>query len=224
VLGILLGIVVTGAVFTAFGHTLARDGLRGALARALRALAEMARVGTVAANPRAALEPRQWLRWGIYRSLADALQLREEAGYEAGASAPEVVALRAGVLRATDHALAAMLALLAVVRHRLAADLQASAETHARLQALAGGIAATFEGLADRFDGRPSASPPDLDALLARAEATAVGPAATAHLRARIALYRALVGTMHPLARDAAALATDGMSHSPSASAAWLRG
>ena len=223
VLGILLGILVTGAVFAAFGHTLARDGLRGALARALRALAAMARVGTVAADPRLALEPRQWLRWDIYRSLADALRLREESGYEAGASAPEVVALRAGVLRATDHALAAMLALLAVVRHRLAADLHASAETHARLQALATAIAASFEGLADQLDGRPPAPLPDLDALLARAEAADAGPAATPHLRARIALYRALVGAMHPLARDATALALDGTSHLAPASPAMLQ-
>jgi hypothetical protein len=210
VLGILLGIVVTGVVFTAFGHTLARDGLRRAVAEALRSLAAMARVGTVAPDPHAALLPAQWIRWRIYRSLAQALQLNEEAVYEAGSSAPEVVALRSGALRATDHALAAMLALLAVVRHRLAVDLPPLAESHERLHVLAAGITTTFDALADRFDGHPAAAPPDLPALLARAEESATAPAAAAHLRARIALYRTLVGTLAPLTRDAVALATDG--------------
>jgi hypothetical protein len=225
VLGVLLGIVVTGAVFAAFGHTLARDGLRGALARALRALAAMARAGMVTPDTRTALEPRQWLRWDIYRALADALRLREEAGFEAGASAPDVVALRAGVLRTTDHALAAMLALLAVVRHRLTVDPQPSAETHAHLHALAVGIVATFDSLADRVDGRPAPPAPDLRSLLGAVEAVAAAePRATAHLRARMALYRGLVETMPPLAGDAEVLATAMMSRPAPAFAAELRG
>ena len=197
-------------MFLAFGHRLARDGLRGALAQALRALAALARVGTEAAREATRLGLARGYRWSVYAALTQTLALDDEAAFEAGAGGPEVTALRARVLAATNRALGVMLALLAVVRHRLAVPLPFAPEAHERVHALAAGIVATFDGLADRLEGRPrpGAPMPDLTGLLDRAWALRDDAAVTgAHVQARLALYRALVEAMLPLARDVEALA-----------------
>ena len=212
VLGVLLGIMITGVVFAAFGPTLARNGLKAAVARVLRALSALAQLG-VAAPARALLAPVRGIRWNVYQALAGALQLHEEAGFEAGASRPEVVAERATVLRATNDALTVMLALLAVVRHRLAVDLRALSDPHASFQALGTGAVAVFDHLADRLEGHPASAPPELPALLQRAEETLAAdppgdPVVSAQLRARLALYRSLVVAIDPLTQDVLRLAS----------------
>jgi multidrug resistance protein MdtO len=212
VLGILMGILVTGTVFATLGPTLARSGLRDAVAAVLRALAALARVGVAAPDVRATLVPARGLRWNVYQSVARALQLEEEERFEPGGRRPEVVAQRAAVFHATNHALSVMLALLAIVRHRLAIDLTALAGPHARFRALGSAIAATFDRLAEGLEGRPRSNPPDLPALLSEAEAALAteaprDPVGVVHLRSRLALYGALVDAMKPLVRDVLALA-----------------
>jgi multidrug resistance protein MdtO len=200
-LGIFLGIVVTGLVFAVSGHRLARDALRGALAKALRSLAELARVGIGAMDPIAAVDPVRGHRWSVYSALAATLALDEEARYEAGAQRSDILALRAGVLAAANRALGVMLALLAVVRHRLDVTVRPDPALHERVRTLALGIVETFETLADRLDGRASAALPDLPGLLSAAESAPRDPPAV-HLNARLALYRALVEALEPLVRD----------------------
>jgi hypothetical protein len=154
-----------------------------------------------------ALGPSRGHRWSVYTALSQTLQLNDEAAFEAGARRPRVAALRAGIFDATNDTLGAMLALLAVVRHRLAIELGPLPDSRERLHALATGIVATFEGFADRLDGRADAPPPDLRALLARVETPPGAASAGVHLSARIALYRALVDSLDPLGRDVTVLA-----------------
>jgi hypothetical protein len=205
-----MGITVTGAVFATLGPTLARSGLRGAVAGVLRSLASLAQAGAVA-PALGVIDASRGLRWNVYQSVASTLQLHEEARFEAGASRPEAVAERASVLRATNHALAAMLALLAIVRHRLVFDLAAFAGPPARFRALGAAIAETFERLAERLEDRCSGTLPDLRPLLSDTEEAVATEASEAvgvvHLRARVALYRTLIDTVGPLVQDVLALA-----------------
>jgi uncharacterized membrane protein YccC len=208
VLGVLLGIVVNLVVFASLGPVLARSGLPAALARVSRALAALAQAGAVAPDPRAVLAASQGLRWNVYQSLAAALQLQEEAGFEAGARRPEVVALRAAVLRVTNDALTAMLALLAVVRHRLSVDLRGHRGVIPEFHTLGAAIATTFDQLADWLEGAQTWNPPDLPALLAGAERAVEdqGVGESVHMRARATLYRALVEAVNPFVQDVLSL------------------
>lgn len=204
VLGILLGIVVTGFVFRVLGHARANAQLRGATAATLRALAGLARVGIVPSDTE--VRPARGYRWTVYQCMATTLRLHDEAQFEAGAGHPEMIAVRDAVLRLTSDAQAVFLAMLDLVRHRLNVDLGPLAEpTRPTRRALAVGIADSLAGVADRIDGRAVGPTPDLRDLLARAEAAAAD-GASAHLRARLLLYRDLVSPVLLLREDAAAL------------------
>jgi multidrug resistance protein MdtO len=206
--GILVGIVVTGVVFRALGPALASVQMRRSMATTLRSLAGLARVGVVGPGP-AALGPTRGHRWTVYQNIATTLRLHDEAQFEAGAGRAEMVAARDAVLRLVGDTQTVFLALLEVVRHRLNVDLGPSlGATRERLHELGVGIAETLGLAADRADGRPTGTLPDLPALLAEAERAAaptelaVDDRTAAHLGARLLLYRDLVGALVLLTRD----------------------
>src|SRR5262249_40903488 len=74
VVGVLVGIVVTGAVFRALGAALASVQMRDAMAQTLRGLAALARVGVTGLD-RIDPQPARGHRWAVYQSIATTLRL-----------------------------------------------------------------------------------------------------------------------------------------------------
>jgi hypothetical protein len=143
----------------------------------------------------------------VYQRIATTLRLHDEAQFEAGAGAPEMVAERDAVLRLVRDAQAVFLALLEVSGHRLNVDLRGSyGPAHEHVRALAAAIADVLGLAADRIEGRPTGPQPDLRRLLARAEDAVANVPAVVHLQARLLLYHDLVGTVVLLDRDVDAL------------------
>jgi len=202
VVGILIGIVVTDVVFRGLGHPRARQQMRLELAKTLRALADLARVGIVGVD-RLDARPARGHRWAIYQHLATTLRLHDEAQFEPGAGLPEVVGERDAVLRLVGDAQSVFLVVLEVVRHRLNVDLTGSVgAVREALHPLAVGIADALEIAGDRVDGRPPRAMPDLRALREGTEAAMAAVPSNAHVQARLLLYRDLVGTVLLLTRD----------------------
>jgi len=208
VLGVLIGILVAGFVYRALGPALASVQMRESMARTLRSLAALARVGVVA--PSVEVAPNRGHRWTVYQGLATTMRLHDEAQFEAGGGRPEMVAARDTILGLVRDAQAVFLVLLDLVRHRLNVDLgDRSGPSRAGRRELAAGIADMLLWAAARVEGKPTPDPPDLVTLLAHAEqagaTAATGTAEQAeHLRARLLLYRDLVGTLELLDRDVA--------------------
>jgi multidrug resistance protein MdtO len=204
VVGILIGIVVTGVVFRGLGHARARQQMVLELAKTLRALAELARVGVGGLVDRVDVQPARGHRWAVYQHIATTLRLHDEAGFEEKAGLPDAVAERDAVLRLVGDAQAVFLALLEIVRHRLNVDVVGSfGAAHDTVHSLAVGIVDALERAADRVEGKPARPMPDLRALRERAEAARAAAPGAAHVQARLLLYRDVVGTLLVLTRDA---------------------
>jgi hypothetical protein len=122
VLGVLLGNVVAAVVYLGFGSGRARDAMAKSMAATLRSLSTLVRVGSGGAE-RPELAPTRGHRWTVYQNLLTTLRLRDEAGYEPGATLPETLAARDAVLRLVGDAQGLFLAILSLVRHRLDIDL-----------------------------------------------------------------------------------------------------
>ena len=202
VVGILIGIVVTGFVFRGLGHPRARQQMRLELARTLRALAALARVGVAGLEPLDA-GPARGHRWAVYQHITTTLRLHDEAQFEEKAGSPDAVAERDAVLRLVGDAQSVFLALLEIVRHRLNVDVARSfGAAQETVHALAVGIVDALGAAADRVEGRAPAPMPDLRALRERAEAAIATAPGAGHVQARLLLYRDVVGTVLVLTRD----------------------
>jgi multidrug resistance protein MdtO len=195
VLGVFLGIAVAAVGFGAFGAELAGTALVRKLAETFRALAELARAGGRDANP----APASTRRRQVYDGLATVLRLLDEAKFEPADAAER--ARQDAILHAAGSAQESFLALLAVVRHRFAVDLEAAAP----LAELDDGIADHLDALAGALLGTPAARAPDLAALLRAAEGASA--AAPVHQQAHLALHRVLVDRLLALGRAVDAVA-----------------
>ncbi len=212
VIGVLLGIVVSAFVFSLGGAFLAGTAMRHSLSSTLLSLAGFSRVGLHGDASSATVAPARGWRWKVYQELNAILREHDESKYEAGAGLAEAEAERAQVARLAADAQGVFLALLALVHHRLAIDLSSLPPAlHAKFQALAEGVVLRLTALADRVEGKPELTTPDLASLLARAQEAArdalpaLDPTLSAHVPGRIALYEDLLAQIAQLARDAVA-------------------
>jgi multidrug resistance protein MdtO len=209
VLGVVLGIAVSAVLDFWYQPQRASTGMWRALATALRSLGGLARVGLVDVTP--ATRPVRGYRWQMYQNVSTALRMCDEASFEPGAGTPQARAQRAALQRLAGTAQAALLAVLALARHRLDVDLGRGRQQAIRhLHPLALAVADCFEVLAARLEGKPGAGPADLQPLLQRGvrgvDALAADPAldasTRAHLVARLALYRDVVARLEGLRAD----------------------
>jgi uncharacterized membrane protein YccC len=217
VIGIAIGIAVQTFLARLLWPSDIHRAMRGRLAAALRELAELSRVGTHAEGG-ALVEGTRGLRRAIYQQLGAVLALQDEAWAEPGAAAPAAVAQRRALRNLLALVEELFLALLAVARHRIEVDLAAALAgrptPHLRGFALAVGAALEVAARWLERDGDERA--PDLDGALERAAAEARAhieglrgdgePVAAGHLEARLALYQALVPSLHELLGAAAEL------------------
>jgi len=120
VLGILLGAAVMGVIDQALWPVRARRQMRPALARALRLMAALARVGARDGDGRLRDHPAG-LRTGIYRALSAALAYRDQAGMEGDPETPETRAESDAILHVVADAEALLPGLFAAAGERLAA-------------------------------------------------------------------------------------------------------
>ena len=102
------------------------------------------------------------------------------------------------------------LALLALVHHRLSADLSSIPPAlHDEFQALAQGVVRRLEAIANRLEGKPESPAPALPPLFARVQGVArdvlptLDSTLSAHLPGRIALYQDLLARITQLDQDA---------------------
>jgi hypothetical protein len=217
VIGILLGIVVMVLVDHSVWPVRAHEAMYPTLTSALRSLAGLCRVPPAEAGYAASLDRALRVRSAVYRDLSAVLRLREEARMEPGAGTRAAHDERERVLRLTGHVQEVFLALLVVVRHRLALDPRElpamAAEAMAGLDAA---IGAALDAAADQVAGAAAVPLPDLRAGLARVENTVTGsppespgrgddPAWRANVAVQLAAYREAVGTIERLGEEAAA-------------------
>jgi multidrug resistance protein MdtO len=136
--GVLLGIVVMGAVDVALWPVFGDTALRRMLADALRQMAELHRVAATGD-----LSGMRQLALGIYRTLGDALAMHDDLAFEPGRG--DAAAAHGGLLRVASGIERLFLDLLNLGRHRpasvpagLEADLaHLDADTTAAIEALA---------------------------------------------------------------------------------------
>jgi multidrug resistance protein MdtO len=209
VIGVLLGIVIAGVVYSLSGPVLAGTEMRRAFTTALRSLAGLSRVGLHGDPTAATIAPARGWRWKVYQDLTTTLRLQDESKLEWSRGRADAEAERARIARLAGDALGVFLTLLAVVRHRLDVDLTAMPPAvYAQLQALAREVTALLGALADQVDGRAQPITPSLGPLLARASdavldaGPALDPLMQAHLQGRLAVYGDLVSRLTRLAND----------------------
>ena len=210
VMGVLLGILVSLFVFSLTGGVvLAGRTMRRSLATALGSLAGLARVGLHGESSKVDVKPARGWRWKVYQDLATTLRLHDESKFEWGAGLVDAEAERASVIRLAADIQSVFLALLALVHHRLNADLSPLPHAvHMELHSLAREIVIRLEMLASRVDGKGDLSPADLGAQLARVRLMAdearpaLEPQLAAHLPGRLALYQDLVVKIGQLDHD----------------------
>jgi multidrug resistance protein MdtO len=210
VIGVLLGIALTGLAFAVSGARLAGTGMRRSLATSLRSMAGLARVGLKGDPTAETGRPARGWRWKIYQDLTTTSRLRDESKFEGGAGLTDAEAERARIARLTGDVEGVLHTMLALVHHRLTVDLSAiPAPMHAAFQALAQGVIARLEALANRIEGKPETPSRAVTPLFAQAQkaVTEAMPALNAtiatHLPGRLALYENLVEQISQLERDA---------------------
>lgn len=170
VLGILIGVLAMLLVNAVLWPARARLAMWSRLPRALRSLAGLARLAPETREYRAQLQHAVKLRSSVYIELAATLRLSTESAAEPDAALAEQE--RAWVARLTVQTQAVFLALLALVRHRVAPGFPAlPAAVDEGLRELGREVAETLEALADRLEGRPAPALPDLARRLAALEA-----------------------------------------------------
>lgn len=170
VLGILVGVLVMLLVNTALWPARARLAMWSPLARAIRALAELAQYAPQLRGYGSQLQRAVRLRSAVYGELAAALRLSAEAAIELDAAESRLEREHLG--RVTAQAQTVFLALLALIRHRLAPTFPIlSAPLQEAMRALDAGAGEAMDSLADRLDGRPARPLPDLARLLEHVDA-----------------------------------------------------
>jgi hypothetical protein len=137
---------------------------------------------------------RGWRRQD-YQELNTTLRLRDESKFEWGARLADAEAERAHAVRLVADAQSVFMALLALIHHRLKADLSSlPSALYKAFQALAQGVIMQLETLANRVEGKAEGPSPALPILFTRVEEAAqnampgLDPVLLAHLPGRIAL------------------------------------
>src|SRR5262245_2072646 len=194
-IGIALGLLVFGWIDTQLWPVRAVARVRPSLAKALRSMADLARLPSHAGDPDVIRSQADALRLHIYEGFATVQQLVAETRFEPGAAAREVMR------HLLAEAQAALLVLLALVHDRADAALRGGPvmawEAANRCEAA---VAESFEALAAGLEGQPRQPWPDLAGALAALErstaarlhdrtAAAIAP----HEDGRLVLYRQLV-------------------------------
>jgi uncharacterized membrane protein YccC len=170
VLGIAIGVLAMLLVDATLWPARARVGMWTALGRTLSSIARLARLGPEPGPYRARLESAVHLRSAVYRDLAATLRLAAESEHEPDARAAQQE--REWVRRLTAHAQAVFLAVLALIRHRMAPGVPAMpAPVHEAMRQLGIEVAEALESLAGRLGGRGARPLPDLAGRLAALEA-----------------------------------------------------
>jgi multidrug resistance protein MdtO len=217
VLGVLLGICVWAFVFGLTGSVIAGRAMRRSMAITLRSLAALSRVGLHGDTSADILRPARGWRWKVYQDLATTLRLQDESKFEWGAGLADAESERAVIGRLAADGQAVFLALLALIHHRLNADLSSLAPAlRDRFQALAQGVLQRLEAIANRIQGKEETASPDLPDLFAQLEAATraaipvLQPELAAWLPGRLALYEDLIGRIADLDRDAVPPVIDG--------------
>ena len=169
VLGILVGIVAMLFV-DALWPVRARLAMWKPLARALRALADLARFAPDTRGYGAQLRQAVQRRSAVYSQLSATVRLSAESALEPDAG--EAKAERNCVGQLTAHAQTVFLALLALIRHRVSPGFPGlPAPTQDAMRALDYGVGEVVDALADRLAGKPRQALPDLAQRLASLEA-----------------------------------------------------
>jgi len=204
--GILLGNTVITLVFYYMWPVQASAAMWTSLASALRAMAQLATVGSRSDDQTVVAREAQGLRLQAYRDFAAAQQSADEAAFELSAGGPEglgvaALAARERLQRATADAQSVFLTQLAVAQQRpnvAPAELpDALISGVRRFDAV---VAESLAAVADRAQRTQDRALPDLRTPLAavtdviKAEAaTMASPELVAQIEARLALYRDLV-------------------------------
>lgn len=201
VVGIVLGIIIMMTIDRLLWPVLASREIHTHLAKALRMMATLSRVGLPHGEDALAPSPTAMRRRMVYDELRTVMRLRDEARFEPGAEEPAVVALRQQGMRLSADAQTVFLGLLAVGRHRLDVDIGPLPEPlHMPLHVLARAIGDALAAAADRVDGGEGGSIAQHDAAVRNARerlvvqlAAVPESLASPPLAARVALYRAVV-------------------------------
>src|SRR5262249_48197 len=119
-LAILIGVLVVMVINAILWPARARLAMRPALARGLRSIAGLARVAPETQDYSTRLHAALRLRSAVYSDLAATLRLSAESTLEPDAETPSARDERQRIARLVAHAQAVFLALLALIRHRLA--------------------------------------------------------------------------------------------------------
>ncbi len=170
VLGILVGVMAMLLVNVVLGVVRARFAMWAPLGRALRALAELARLAPETRAYRAQLDHAVRTRSSVYTELAATLRTANESSLELDEH--ESRAEREWVKRLTVRAQTVFLALLALIRHRLAPGFPIlPAPVQEAMRDLDRGVGEALDALAERIDRRPARPLPDLARRLDALEA-----------------------------------------------------
>ena len=166
VLGILLGATVMGVIDQILWPVQARLAMRPTVARALRLMAQVARLGTVRPDGQPAEHP-SGLRGQIYRALTAALAYRDESRMEGDPDTPENRAESDMVLHVVTDAQALLPGLFAAAEERIVAgESDPTTVFAAHVQEFERTIADVLEASADAIEGKGA---PGYAALHARA-------------------------------------------------------
>jgi hypothetical protein len=169
VLGILVGVIAMLFV-NALWPVRARLAMWKPLARAFRALADLARYVPATGGYGAQLRQAVRRRSAVYSQLSATLRLSAESALEPDAG--EAKAERESLGRLAAHAQTVFLALLALIRHRVSPGFPSlTAPMQEPLRAFDYGVGEVLDALADRLDGKPRRAGPDLAQQLAALEA-----------------------------------------------------
>jgi len=170
VLGILVGVLAMLLVNGTLWPARARLAMWSRLPRALRALAGLARLAPETRAYPAQLQSAVRFRSSVYTELSATLRLSAESTLEPDAALAETE--REWVSRLTVQTQAVFLALLALIRHRVAPGFPIlPAPVQEAMRELDDGVARMLETLADRLERRPAEALPDLTQRLAALEA-----------------------------------------------------
>ena len=155
VLGILLGAGVMGVIDQVLWPVQARRAMRPTLARALRLMAELARVGARRDDGRPADRPRG-LRAEIYRTLSATLAYRDESRMEGDPDTPENRAESDMVLHLVTEAQALLPGLFAAAGERLARAADTADRLAGHVEEFERTIAELLAATADSIEGKGS--------------------------------------------------------------------
>ena len=172
VIGIFLGIGITLVVFRVLWPEFASVGMRSSLVASLRHLASLSRFALPDVPFDSKEHPTGGFRWQVTKDFIDAMRLAAESRLEPQTRNDVSRAGQEALIRVLNSAQSTFLALLAVVRHRMNAGiLTQPASAYEAFHAVAMAMGPFLESIALRVESGDDRAFPDVQALLARAEA-----------------------------------------------------